>query len=75
MEGPFSIRVPLSDLTIRPVVAGVTRLARVVAVLAEWGAVVSDGDEASDEDFAEAIHESGAWRLARDLRKALAEES
>ena len=46
-------------------------VARVVAVLAEWGAVASDGDFVDDEDFAEAIRDSGAWRLARDLRAAL----
>lgn len=75
MEGPYSIRVPLSELTLAAGPDEGARLARVVAVLTEWGALASDDDEPSDEDFAEAVHESGAWRLARDLRKALAEEA
>jgi hypothetical protein len=45
-------------------------LARVRAVLEHWG--VPAGPEVGfAEDFAESIHESGAWRLARDLRAAL----
>lgn len=46
-------------------------LIRVEAVLTEWGVLASDGDFVDDDDFAEAIRESGAWRLARDLRSAL----
>lgn len=46
-------------------------LQAVTAVLVEWGALSADESPASDDDFAEAIHDSGAWRLARDLRAAL----
>lgn len=41
------------------------------AVLTEWGVLAQDGDFVDDDDFAEAIRDSGAWRLARDLRAAL----
>lgn len=44
------------------------RLAAVERVLTEWGALDDGG---FDSDFAEAIQESGAWRLSRDLRAAL----
>lgn len=47
------------------------RLARVITVLDEWGMSTTDGGFVGDEDFAEAIEENGAWRLARDLRAAL----
>lgn len=43
------------------------KLAKVEQTLNEWGAFDDDGE------FAEAIRDSGAWRLARDLRAALAD--
>lgn len=47
-------------------------LDRVRAVLGEWGLdLASPSGTDDDEDFAEAIRDSGAWRLARDLRNAL----
>lgn len=47
-------------------------LDRVRAVLDEWGLVLEGaGGITEDEDFAEAIRDNGAWRLARDLRAAL----
>lgn len=45
---------------------------RVLAVLHDWCVSTVDGGFVGDEDFAEAIHDSGAWRFARDLRAALA---
>lgn len=49
-------------------------LAPVIKVLTDWGVLGTDPDSTGtdfDADFAEAIGESGAWRLARDLRGAL----
>jgi hypothetical protein len=42
-----------------------------VVLFDEWG-MASIDDTSFDEDFTDAIHEDGAWRLARDLRAALA---
>jgi hypothetical protein len=42
------------------------------ALFDEWGMASIDGTP-FDEDFAEAIQENCAWRLARDLRVALAD--
>lgn len=53
----------LADLRARAEAAE-AKVARVEAALDEWG--MDD-----DDNFAEAIQESGAWRLARDIRAAL----
>jgi heme oxygenase len=49
------------------------RVKAVEAVLAECG-MSSVDDMNFEEDFAEAVRENGAWRLARDLRKALGKD-
>lgn len=54
--------------TLRAVVEGLR------GVLTEWGVLAQDGDFVSDDDFAEAIRDSGAWRLARELRALLPAE-
>ena len=45
------------------------RVAAVRALADDWG--ISGTEGGFDDDFAEAIRESGAWRFARDLRRAL----
>lgn len=50
------------------------RLDRVLGVMSEWGIDEESEGEPFEPEFAEAVHENGAWRFARDLRAAIKEE-
>lgn len=55
----------------RRLAATEAQVAAVRALADEWGISSTDGGFVGDADFAEALRESGAWRFARDLRRAL----
>lgn len=50
------------------------KLERVRKVLSDWGMNLNDEDDFA-EGFVEEIQESGAWRLARDLRLAMRDDA
>lgn len=69
-SGEF-VRLETAEKYLARALSAEDALSRVATVLNEWGMSSTDAAIDGDVCFAEAIEDSGAWRLARDLRAAL----